>query len=214
MRRTCAATAVLVDDLVDGASHVGLLFLDSTGLIVERSSYARELLHGDRGVREHRGRLTAERPEDAEALTALLDAASNGHGRESVTVGSPDGRRLVVHAKPVADGPATDGRGPDAPRIKSCIFLVDPVARISLDPETLARALGLTPVQSQIVASLVAGKTVREVAEEMKRVPGTIRWHIKQALARTGARRQPDLVRIALAATSLRLGEWVGDRGR
>ena len=203
MRRSRAASAVLIDDLIDGDNHVGLVHIDSDGFIVERSAAARELLQSGRGLRERRGRLTAERPEQAEALERLLlDTASKGFRREAVTVSAPDGRRVIVHAHPVVNG-SPEVRGADGPSVAACVLLVDPWGEVSGTHETLMEALGLTTMQSQIVADLVRGMTVREIAEATQRAPGSVRWHVKCALKRTGVRRQSDLVRIALAATSI-----------
>ncbi len=210
MRRTRAASAVLIEHLIDGANHVGHLHVDSEGRILERNARAREFLKSGRGVRERRGRLTAASPEDAEALERLLADASQGAGRTSVAFGTPEGRRVVVHLAPVVDGAAHDC-GVDGQRAAACVLLVDPWGEISLNPETLVDALGLTRAQSRVVADLVRGMTTREIAEATARTHGAVRWHVKRALERTEVRRQSDLVRLAVAATSLRLVDREAD---
>ena len=50
------------------------------------------------------------------------------------------------------------------------------------------------------VASLLAqGRTVREIALRIHRTEHTVRYHLKQAFAKTGVRRQAELVRLMLA---------------
>lgn len=204
MRRTRTAPAVSIEDLIDGENHVGVLYLDSNGLVVRRSAHARRLLGRERGVRERRGRLTADRPEAAEALERVLQAALSGSGPVAAAVGEPEG--VVVHATPVVNGSADACRA-DEPRIAACVLLVDPREEISVAPETLKSALGLTRAQSEVVAGLVRGMTVRQIAEATGRKSGSVRWHVKRALERTGARRQSDLVRMAMAASWFRLSE-------
>ena len=206
MPRARAAHPIRIEDLVDGASQLGLVYVDAQGLVLERSSYARELLKNQRGVQERGGRLTAERSVSARALRRLLGSASSGLRGEPVVVPEANGRCLVVHAIPVVAGGERDYTGGSG--ATACVILIDPWREITVKPETLMNVLGLTHGQSRVVASLVRGMTVSEIAEQTQRAPGSVRWHVKRALERTGTRRQSDLVRMAVAATSLRLADF------
>lgn len=200
MHRSSAARAVPVEDPAGGVNRVGVVYCDSGGLILECNSRARRLLEAGLGVQERGGRLSAERPQDAEALELLLDGATDGVGPGSATFGTSEGRRVVVHVKPIVNG-SVAGRGAAGPRVAACVLLVDPWSELSVSAETLMDRLGLTAAQAQVVAGLVRGMTVREIAAATRRKPGSVRWHVKRALERTGARRQSDLVRAAIMAT-------------
>ena len=50
---------------------------------------------------------------------------------------------------------------------------------------------------------LAGGADLRRAAEQMSIGVGTARWYLKQALGKTGARRQSDLVRLAEGAGGL-----------
>ena len=60
----------------------------------------------------------------------------------------------------------------------------------------LAAEFGLTPAQLSVVMHIAEGGTVAEYARMTKVSPATVRTHLKAIFAKTGARRQADLVRL------------------
>jgi DNA-binding CsgD family transcriptional regulator len=57
----------------------------------------------------------------------------------------------------------------------------------------------LTPTEARWADLLLQGLEVREVADEMQTTLETTRFHLKRVLAKTGARRQTELMRLMLA---------------
>jgi DNA-binding CsgD family transcriptional regulator len=91
---------------------------------------------------------------------------------------------------------------PQAPlgvRIPSTIVFVQ-------DPQDVADGVdvlfqhryGLTQAELAVVAALLRGETLREFAERSSRSLNTLRVLVKRAFAKTGARTQAQLVRIAM----------------
>lgn len=203
MRLAGALPAVAVGDLID-EGHVGVVCQDRAGAVTDLNECARELLRQGRGLRWLSGRLVAERPEDARELDRRLAAVTKGTpgngDRVPLLVRCVAGRALLVRMYAATAWPRIPARRSETAVVS---ILIDPWCEILVSPDALTASLALTSEEGRVVASLVRGMTVREIAEATGRKEGSVRWHVKGALARTGARRQSDLVRMALAATSL-----------
>ena len=108
--------------------------------------------------------------------------------------GSPP---LVVHVKPVAVPQPDYG----ARHVAALILLIEPRSQHRIDPDLVARTLGLTPMESRVAVWLAEGKSVRDMAEATGRTPGSIYWHLKQIYQKQPISRQADLVRLVLSLT-------------
>ena len=70
--------------------------------------------------------------------------------------------------------------------------------------ETELRSLfALTPAEARVACHLV-GETVDEIAEALHVGVATVRSHVQHLLAKTGTRRQSELVRLLVS------GPWLG----
>lgn len=78
----------------------------------------------------------------------------------------------------------------------------DPERRVDVLPERLARILGLTPAEASLAAAVAMERTLKEHAEERRITINTARWTLKRVLAKTGCRRQSELVRLILASAA------------
>jgi DNA-binding CsgD family transcriptional regulator len=103
-------------------------------------------------------------------------------------------RRLVAAIAPLrpADRLAAFKGSPGA-----AIFLSEPDRCAPIDPDLLVESFGLAPREAELVVLLAGGADLRRAAGQMGIGAGTARWYLKQALGKTGARRQADLVRLA-----------------
>ena len=188
------ADGLMTTGLLDTRS-IGLLLLDRQGRIVETNDRARALIGGNDGLTVREGRLTAVSPEQATAVTRLLDAACRGRCGGSMPIPRPSLQPLVLHATPVgAIGPP--------PFEKHCaarVLLAEPFSPPPVNARCVSDALGLTPSQGQVAAALAEGGTVASIAAETHRTEAAVRWHIREALSRLGLSRQADLVRVVLS---------------
>jgi DNA-binding CsgD family transcriptional regulator len=64
----------------------------------------------------------------------------------------------------------------------------------------MQRQFGLTPAESRFVIEILKGDGIGAAAERLGILPGTARTHLHRVLAKTGTRRQADLVRLILTA--------------
>ncbi|MEX2319623.1 MAG: helix-turn-helix transcriptional regulator, partial [Bauldia sp.] len=74
----------------------------------------------------------------------------------------------------------------------------DPDGESPSDAELLAAALGLTRGAARLLAAIAANDDLRSYAEREGITIHTARFHLRTALARTGARTQAELVRLAV----------------
>lgn len=79
------------------------------------------------------------------------------------------------------------------------LFTAPPARRRQFDAELLHQLFGLTRMETEISELLCRGLTPREIARELRFSPHTARAHLRAVFAKTGARRQSDLVRMMLS---------------
>lgn len=92
---------------------------------------------------------------------------------------------------------AEGGFGGDSPAV--VVFLNDPSACPKSRGELLKMLWGLTATEARLADLLLEGLETREAAERMSITIETARFHLKRVLAKTGARRQSELVRLMLS---------------
>ncbi|HJV68845.1 helix-turn-helix transcriptional regulator [Ideonella sp.] len=74
-----------------------------------------------------------------------------------------------------------------------------------ISPNALVKMFDLTPAEARLVGALVTGTTLEQYATHRGISIGTARGQLKQVQAKTGARRQPDLVRMVLTSAAAHL---------
>ena len=79
------------------------------------------------------------------------------------------------------------------------ILVTDPERYPEPDGARLERLYRLRPAEIAVVRLLVRHRTRREIAAEVNISINTVRFHLKQLFAKTGTRRQSELVRLLLA---------------
>ena len=75
------------------------------------------------------------------------------------------------------------------------MLMLTPVTRPEAPSVELIRSLfDLTPAEARVARGLAAGQTVRGMATESGTSTNTVRTHVNAVLAKTGYRRQSDVV--------------------
>jgi DNA-binding CsgD family transcriptional regulator len=77
--------------------------------------------------------------------------------------------------------------------------------------DALIRLFGLTPTEARLVAALATGSTVEQYAQQRGVSVGTARVQLKQVQAKTGARRQAELVGLVLSSAAAHLVSGCAD---
>lgn len=176
--------------------NFGWLTLDAGGRVVDLDPQAERLLRNTQIlVRSARGRLMASSPDADRALGEALRAFSV----------SNEGRPRAIH---LSDEPWLDmllvpmrERAISGAVTPVLIAYVHGDERSSADRrDQLAQLFGLTPSEAGLAVALSRGKTIAESAAELNLTIETARNYSKKIYAKTGARGQPDLVRLILAS--------------
>jgi DNA-binding CsgD family transcriptional regulator len=137
---------------------------------------------------------------DAAFRTALRRAACED-GRSSAI----DIRLSAVDAGELLVAPLEAGSAPGAPAEPMAIVLF---ATSPADERAIAMRLQgayrLTPAEARVAALLAMGQSLEEIAAANEVSYATVRSQVRSILAKTGVRRQADIVRIALTGALLR----------
>ena len=144
--------------------------------------------------------LQARAPDDQCRLARLVAEALPTAGAVPVSGSMLLGRvsrlpSVVVHVKPVGVSQPDYG----ARHVAALVLIVEPGRHPRLDPDVVARTLGLTPAESQVAVWLADGKNVRDIARATGLTDGAIYWHLKQIYRKLPISRQVDLVRLVLS---------------
>ena len=133
-------------------------------------------------------------------LNASNAAVQNAIAREVANV-MAGGAGGIVHV-PRAPLPASaaqaclDGRAAGG----ALTLIHDPDATIASDAETIAATFRLPPATARVVEALMRGEDAKAYAERTDVSYETVRYHLKSAFARTGARSQARLFQLVTRA--------------
>jgi DNA-binding CsgD family transcriptional regulator len=126
----------------------------------------------------------------------------NARARERVATesslgGTPRGLLAARKTSQVAAwrAPARVVGLPGAPHLVVVVARRDSV---QLSERVVSALFDLTPAEARVVTRLASGRNVTEIANELGVSRNAVRFHVKNALAKTHTRRQPELVRLVL----------------
>jgi len=197
-RRRQDALSQVVDRL-----PTGVVLLDASGRVVGWNRSAERFVALEDGIAlEPDGPRAALRHEN-EALCALCRraaaAAARGRLSESgaMAISRPSGRRSFSAVVIPLLGPPTGGTR-DVP--VAVLFLTDPEAGQPSQGDVLRTLYSLTPAEAELARLLASDHTLSEVAAIRGVKLNTARTQLKQVFAKTGARRQSELVRLVLSS--------------
>lgn len=126
----------------------------------------------------HLNLATAERDDAASAVFRL---------------GSDGGQQLVAYITRLNP---RDGRARG--HSTAMLLCLQPGAEVAESLEQVCHLYGLSPTETRLAIRLVNGNSVAEASDGLHIKPDTARAYLKHIFVKTGARRQPDLVRILL----------------
>jgi DNA-binding CsgD family transcriptional regulator len=201
---------------------VALCMVRRSGSVSRLTESAERLLSGNSGIWLRGGRLQVSSAAEQRALDALIaGACSTGAGvgvetpvrsqSEAAARGTvrswtaPHGgsllitrplplRPLLLTISPFRSGPMLSESSTAA-----LIQISDPSAVPRSRAAVLKALYGLTPTEARLADLLLQGFEVREVAERMRITLETARFNLKRVLAKTGTRRQTELMRLMLS---------------
>lgn len=177
----------------------GLVLLDTDGAALFVNAAARTIAQrGDGFSLDRNGRPLPINLEARRRFDVLLaDVAKGGAGGILTVPRATSPRDYVVLVAPSPSSLAQvewEHRG----RPGAIVLVHDPVMRARPVPDILEQGLHLPKAAARLVASLAADDDLKSFAEREGVTIHTARFHLRTALARTGARTQSELVRLAV----------------
>ncbi|MGH6694721.1 helix-turn-helix transcriptional regulator [Sphingopyxis sp.] len=177
---------------------VAAITLDHDGKVIRTNAVAERLLAEGDGLTLAGGRLrlaagTAHRT--LEKLLKMLDAETDPAASppQRFRIERPSGQRdLGVVAKAVTT-PAFMRGGKGA---ALALFISDPGQDAAPDPEAIRDLFQLTRMEALLAAALAGGGSLVEAADRLGIAHNTARSHLRSIFAKTGARRQSQLVHL------------------
>ena len=124
-------------------------------------------------------------------LRRLLSQPANEDSVGAIHVPRAAGKPLALFVTPLTRGASSAGP-------LHAVFISDPDAEIETPVATLTRLYGLTATESEVAGELLAGRTPEELSAQLGISIHTARTHVKRILAKTGTRRQSELLRLLL----------------
>lgn len=197
--RELGGYAVLMTAAFDSLPMAGFI-LDVGGDVIFLNAMARDILADRDGLVIREGRLAATDPKAARAMSAALArvrspvVGADPDGGPVAVIGRPSGRpgyRLEVRPLPLSSGFRHD-------TANALIFAIlhDPARAAQTAERRLRREYRLTPAETELALAVAGGAALRDYADARGVTIGTVRFQMKQVLAKTECRRQADLVRL------------------
>ena len=177
----------------------GLVICDELGHVLWLNQTAQRKLSSGRILRLRDGALDAGDANARRRLMATLERQTSRSAPGFLALESDHGHCQLALER--LDQPSANG----APQL--LIMLTDDEPRGAIPAESLAAFFDLTEAESRLTSALVAGATLEEYAQRRGVGLGTVRYQLKQVLAKTGANRQADLVRRILCSAAAHVAE-------
>ncbi len=185
-------------DTLNGLA-AGIFLVDASRRIVHANIAGHDMLRAEDFLRSISGQLVACDVQADQTLGEVF--ADNGGALGAKGIAFPltahDGERYIVHVWPLSSAART-GMACEA---VAALF----VRKVALDSpcgELVARAFELTPAELRVLLSIVEVGGVPKTAAALGIAESTVKTHLRKVFAKTGARRQADLVKLAAGFSS------------
>jgi len=164
--------------------------------VVASNESATRVLHRGDGLECHGQTVRAMHPEADQALGKLIErACGESHVRRGCVgvatiprnTGRPAYRACVVPLR---------ARRHDVEASAAGLFVIDPDMSSVLSGDVLRAVFSLSPSELRVVHGLMQGMNPAEIAKSHCISTHTARTHLRNIFAKTGTRRQADLLRV------------------
>jgi len=185
---------------------IGVVLTDERGRVIFANRKACALMESRSGIVKAADRLSAL---DAAAAAALRNAIAAAAGGESagiprsglaVPIPADDQDDLAAWVLPLDAGLRSEFGAAYAAKV--AVFIRPLEDSTPFPGELFVRRYGITPAECRVLALVTQGLTPREAASALGIAEPTAKTHLQHLFAKTGTRRQADLVKLATRAIS------------
>ena len=198
------AEAATFADAADGLG-TGMFFVDATARVVHANARGHAMLAQGSLLRVVDGKLvpndaSAEQPlNEVYAMAERGDAAVGVKGI-AVPLMALDGERHVAHVLPLTSGARR--RAGTSYAAAAAMFVQKAALEAPSPQEMIARLYKLTPTELRVLLAVVQVGSVAEVADALGIAESTAKTHLHRLFAKTGTKRQADLVKLVAGYAS------------
>lgn len=198
-----------VDGMVAGLTvaldriSMGVILLDEAGAVVHTNARAEQLLRTSSVLRLESRELTASSNRDNQPLKRLIAAAVTRDGMPSgptLRLQGASDPGLIVQVTPLNTGESAGSLAPAGVRAAVWLGTYEPS---DLCSRTLALMYNLSPTEGELLARLIEGKQLSEIATLRAVSLYTVRTQLKTLMSKLGVSRQVDLVRMVMSGPGL-----------
>jgi len=185
-------------DTVDGI-NASMFLVDADGRIAHANVAGHKMLSEGDMLREVGRRLVSIDPQTDLPMREAFAAASRGDvniGTNGIALPltAANGDHYAAHILPLTAGARRQAGASYA--AVAAVFVNKASLSCPSPPEVIAKSYNLTPTELRVLLSIVEVGGVPEVAEVLGIAESTVKTHLKRLYAKSGARRQADLVKI------------------
>jgi DNA-binding CsgD family transcriptional regulator len=178
-------------DLIDHL-RAGVMLLDDRATVVLANRAARALAAANDGV-ALAGGLLAATPAATKALRLAIARVAAGTAGATMLLPRPSGREpyrvLIVPLGPNGMSARANGR-----RVAALALLTDPDPPLSVAPESLRNYFDLTAAEARVTAELLAGRTTKDIADDLDITCETVRVHVRHILQKSATSSRAELI--------------------
>jgi len=179
--------------------HLGLpiLLVESDASVRYANAAARVLIDGDGLIKAVNDILSTHHANDGQRLkSAIADTCANGAGRVVVLGSEGGGQPLVVLVLPFHDeNPGEHGR--------ALVLVRSGKGMSEILTNSLRQLFRLSPAEASIAVALGTGMDLNELAQQRGVKLNTLRSQVASIMAKTGTRRQAQLVALVARIDSV-----------
>jgi DNA-binding CsgD family transcriptional regulator len=191
----CVVTSAF-ETILD-ALRCGVVLTNETGKITYVNRSAEHMLVNGHPICTADGILTAKTPAAAQELHAAIrlavqDEVNIGKTGLAICLTEPDETPMFAHVLPMN---GSDLRVQIRPEAIAAVF-VGAESDPQKDASMLALAFGLTPAETRVLASLLAGRRLVDTASFLDIAMTTAKTHLDNIFSKTGVSRQAELFRL------------------
>lgn len=209
--------AVTIGDLIDlktiesarahqalDALSAGVVMTDADGGILHANRAAEAMMQAGDPIRGVGGTLRTNLPSATRELhtaIALADRQEAALGKTGLAVRltNPGEPPMLAHVLPLKQ---SEARARVRPNAAAAVF-IGAVSNSANGAEAMSVAFGFTPMETRILAGLLFGKTLQQVADTLGVARTTARTHLDNIFVKTGVARQADLIRVATQTAAI-----------
>jgi DNA-binding CsgD family transcriptional regulator len=198
--QTEKSTGIMLKAALDRVA-AAVVFVTGKGKIIFANHAAEELFQDKKVLVSRRGLAGAVDPaadrllRDAFAAAERGDAALGLKGIDIPLAGHPEGHHYVANVLSVT----SDARRMSDMGTAVAALFVRRITLASQSPlEVVGRRYKLTPSELRVLAAVLEAGSVENIAERLGVSKSTVKTHLKHVLAKTGTRRQTDLIRLVV----------------